>query len=124
MSESAPSLFLGSDNEAAVYHADDPDDASITTSGSVIASKISSSSSGRSESDTIWGPGALSGKAIMAVGQAILDGIENVVVRTRLRSISKSFPHQNDVLIPNAIYDDLLELSRQVQERLHPIQQF
>lgn len=48
----------------------------------------------------------------MAVGEAMLNGIENIVIRRRLRAIAKCFPHRDDALIPEDIYLDLVELSR------------
>lgn len=63
---------------------------------------------------TIPGPGALSGKAILALGKGTLRVAEHILIRRRLSVISSKFPHKNDTRLEgiNQMYDDLLELSR------------
>jgi hypothetical protein len=63
---------------------------------------------------TVPGPGALSGKAILALGKATLRGAESLVIRRRLQVISSKFPHRNgdDIKGIERMYEDILELSR------------
>ncbi|KAL0955335.1 hypothetical protein HGRIS_004218 [Hohenbuehelia grisea] len=66
---------------------------------------------------TIWGPGTLSGKAIKALGEATLRGVEKVVIRWRLATINSSLNRNPDspsgsVDKLEKILDDVLELSR------------
>ncbi|KAF9463077.1 hypothetical protein BDZ94DRAFT_1322157 [Collybia nuda] len=67
-----------------------------------------------STSSTVPGPGALSGKAILALGKATLRGAENLMIRRRLQAIDEKFPHNNEDEFPEAerMYQDVLELSR------------
>ncbi|KAG6911427.1 hypothetical protein DXG01_016524 [Tephrocybe rancida] len=62
---------------------------------------------------TIPGPGALSGKAILALGKATLRGAEFIIIRRRLNAIAGKFPLADAVNIKGleGMYDDLLELS-------------
>jgi hypothetical protein len=63
---------------------------------------------------TIWGPGTLAGKALEALGEATLRGVENIVIRRKLAAIRSVFPHTDttDIADIDAAYDDVLELSR------------
>ncbi|KAE9405104.1 hypothetical protein BT96DRAFT_972688 [Gymnopus androsaceus JB14] len=67
-----------------------------------------------SSSSTIPGLGALSGRAITALGSAVINGVESILIRRRLAQIENIFerglPQSSDDL--RAIYSDLLELSR------------
>jgi hypothetical protein len=66
-------------------------------------------------SDTVEGGiGTLSGRAVYAVGEAALRGLENLAIRRKLRSINSAFPHGNVVVTKNmeTLYNDVLELSR------------
>lgn len=67
-----------------------------------------------STSHTIPGPGALSGKAIHALGRATLRGAEYLIVRGRFQVISSKFPHMNsdDIKGIERMYEEVLELSR------------
>jgi hypothetical protein len=67
----------------------------------------------------IYGIGALSGKAIQALGEATLDGLEGAAVWQRIALISLYIPRDDaapaiGVDVDN-LYDDLLELSRYVR---------
>ncbi|KAJ6505437.1 hypothetical protein C8R45DRAFT_549030 [Mycena sanguinolenta] len=64
-------------------------------------------------SSTQWGPGALAGKAIRAMGKAVVRGTEYVVISRRLSAIKAAFsPRSDDNRPTERMFDDLLELSR------------
>ncbi|KAJ7111298.1 hypothetical protein C8R44DRAFT_856616 [Mycena epipterygia] len=62
---------------------------------------------------TVWGPGTLAGRAILALGEATLRGLDRVIdresraIQKRLEAIRGSVPH----LAPE-MYCDLIELAR------------
>ncbi|KAJ7136337.1 hypothetical protein C8R43DRAFT_1238992 [Mycena crocata] len=62
---------------------------------------------------TVWGPGTLAGRAILALGEATLKGLNRIVdretraIQKRIDAIRASVPH----LAPE-MYSDLIELSR------------
>ncbi|KAG5636962.1 hypothetical protein H0H81_006266 [Sphagnurus paluster] len=69
-----------------------------------------------SSTSTIPGPGALTGKAIKALGTATLRGLGRVTMARHLAAVMRAFPHTDEEAsrlqdIDN-IYDDLLEFSR------------
>ncbi|KAG6866890.1 hypothetical protein C0993_007368 [Termitomyces sp. T159_Od127] len=66
----------------------------------------------------ILGPGALSGKAILALGKLTLRGAEFVIIRRRLHAIANKFPIADAAYFEGIeqMYDDLLELSRSLDE--------
>ncbi|KAJ7748416.1 hypothetical protein B0H16DRAFT_1553343 [Mycena metata] len=72
-------------------------------------------------SSTQWGPGAVAGKAIRAMGKAVVRGAEYVVISRRLSGIKAVMPCSDNELAqrPNVdqMFVDLLELSR---PRLYP----
>lgn len=76
----------------------------------------SSNGSTTSTTLTVPGPGAISGKAILALGKATLRGTEYLIVRRRLQIIASKFPCKDTDVIPGieGLYDDVLELSRSV----------
>jgi hypothetical protein len=115
------SLTSSSESTKQLFFVEDADDLSIATSWRTISSESLIPSSGSSL--TQWGPGTLSGKAIMAVGEAMLDAVENIIIRRRLRTIAKHFPHTDSMPVPGKIYDDLVELSRLVID-VHRIQAY
>jgi len=51
----------------------------------------------------------------MAVGEAILDSIEDLTILAKIRRIAKRFSHHDNVPVPDSVYDSLLEYSRWVQ---------
>jgi len=65
-------------------------------------------------SDTVSGLGTLSGRVVFGLGNAVLRGVDNLVVRRRLGIIVSVYPHDDDTAPENigTLYDDLLELSR------------
>lgn len=67
-----------------------------------------------STTHTIPGPGALSGKAILALGKATLRGAEIIIIRRRLQVISSKFPHWNfdNIKGIERMYRDIMEFSR------------
>jgi hypothetical protein len=80
------------------------------SASSSITTRTSSSGS------TTPGPGALSGKVILALGKLTLRGADYLIIRRRLHVISSNFPHSNETNIKGLeqMYDDILELSRSV----------
>lgn len=59
----------------------------------------------------------MSGRAMMAVGEAALRGIETLAIRRKLRVLNSVFPHKDTVLFRTiedfaAVYYDVIELSR------------
>jgi hypothetical protein len=65
-------------------------------------------------SSTQWGPGALAGKAIRALGKAVVRSAEYFVISRRLTAIKAALPcsDSGDEQTLEGIFDDLLELSR------------
>ncbi|KAJ7748408.1 hypothetical protein B0H16DRAFT_1461689 [Mycena metata] len=91
---------------------------------SLMASRTSLSGSSlytTTSSSTQWGPGAVAGKAIRAMGKAVVRGAEYVVISRRLSGIKAVMPCADNELPrrPNVhrMFLDLLELSR---PRLYP----
>lgn len=64
---------------------------------------------------TVWGPGTLAGRVILALGEATLKGLDRIIdresraIQKRFAVIRASVPH----LTPE-MYSDLVELSRYV----------
>ncbi|KAJ7030178.1 hypothetical protein C8F04DRAFT_1236633 [Mycena alexandri] len=90
----------------------------------MMHSSISSSPSLRrlslyttTSSSTQWGPGAVSGKAVLAMGKAVVRGAEHLIILRRLAAIEAAMPcvdtggTQSDLSLEN-MFADLLELSR------------
>ncbi|KAF5387900.1 hypothetical protein D9615_000815 [Tricholomella constricta] len=69
-----------------------------------------------SSTSTVPGPGALTGKALKALGVATLRGFGRIVMARRLSAVGHTFPHTDEeasrIRHINALYDDLLEFSR------------
>ncbi|KAF9463090.1 hypothetical protein BDZ94DRAFT_1260035 [Collybia nuda] len=67
-----------------------------------------------STTSTVPGPGAMSGKAILALGKATLRGAEYIIIRSRLQVIASKLPCEDTAYVAGIeeIYDDVLELSR------------
>ncbi|KAG6902217.1 hypothetical protein C0995_003049 [Termitomyces sp. Mi166 len=69
-----------------------------------------------SSTSTVPGPGALTGKAIKALGVATLKGFGRLVMAGRWVAIVHTFPHTDEqaqrIRHIDEIYDDLLEFSR------------
>ncbi|KAF7367717.1 hypothetical protein MSAN_00835500 [Mycena sanguinolenta] len=68
-------------------------------------------------SKTTWGPGALAGKAILALGKAAIRGAERVVIAKRMAVLRSHLPCSDDRAGPHTsfmdeVFDDLVELSR------------
>ncbi|KAJ7840863.1 hypothetical protein B0H14DRAFT_2784260, partial [Mycena olivaceomarginata] len=74
---------------------------------SLFSYTLSDSQRKTTETSTIWGPGTLSGRAILALGEVTLRGINNLGIRCRLATIRLRAPSLN-----KAMCDDLLEFSR------------
>lgn len=81
-----------------------------------LANTLSTTNYTDSTSRTVPGPGALSGKAILALGKATLRGAESLIIRRKFQIISSKFPHRDDDNIKGIgkMYEDILELSRHV----------
>ncbi|KAJ6452762.1 hypothetical protein C8R45DRAFT_1223354 [Mycena sanguinolenta] len=62
---------------------------------------------------TVWGPGTLAGRAILALGEATLKGLDRIIdresraIQKRFAVIRASVPH-----LTSEMYTDLIELSR------------
>ncbi|KAJ6605352.1 hypothetical protein DFH09DRAFT_1121235 [Mycena vulgaris] len=65
-------------------------------------------------SSTQWGPGAMAGKAILAMGKATLRGVEHLIISRRIGTIKAVMPCTDDNGSEHLgkIFGDLLELSR------------
>jgi hypothetical protein len=65
-------------------------------------------------SDTTTGLGTLSGRVIIGLGDAVLQGIDYLVIHRALGVIKSAFPHDDDGAPDNigTLYDNILELSR------------
>ncbi|KAJ6605350.1 hypothetical protein DFH09DRAFT_1353815 [Mycena vulgaris] len=86
----------------------------------IIPSRRSSSASSvytTTSSSTQWGPGALAGKAILAIGKAVVRGVDYLVISRRMSVIKAAMPCSDDDVGRSrnleTMFDDLLELSRQ-----------
>ncbi|KAJ7669061.1 hypothetical protein B0H17DRAFT_1183887, partial [Mycena rosella] len=86
---------------------------SLTSLASSLPSLYTTTSSA-----TQWGPGALAGKAILALGKATLRGAENVVILRRMVTIRAHLPCLDEersganACFMDGIFEDLAELSR------------
>ncbi|KNZ72711.1 hypothetical protein J132_02145 [Termitomyces sp. J132] len=71
-----------------------------------------------SSTSTVPGPGALTGKAVKALGMATLRGFDRLVMARHWVAIAHAFPHTDEqaqrIRHIDKIYDDLLEFSRHV----------
>ncbi|KAJ7194933.1 hypothetical protein GGX14DRAFT_404292 [Mycena pura] len=81
------------------------------------SSQLSLSLYTTTSSSTIWGPGALAGKAILALGKATVRAVEQVIILRRLATIRAHLPCTDDdggseSEFMGRLFDDLLELSR------------
>lgn len=87
---------------------------------SIISLSTDSSRNSYISDDRVHGIGAISGRAVMAVGQVALRGMEHLAIRRKLRTIKSFFPHYDDLETKDAglVYDDVLELSRYVFSHL------
>ncbi|KAJ7354121.1 hypothetical protein DFH08DRAFT_933776 [Mycena albidolilacea] len=67
-------------------------------------------------SSTHWGPGAMAGKAILAMGKAVVRSAEYLIISRRLSSIKVALPCSDYEIAQQqrfgAMFDDLLEISR------------
>ncbi|KAJ6568981.1 hypothetical protein B0H19DRAFT_1232032 [Mycena capillaripes] len=82
---------------------------SISSRRSVSESSVYTTTS----SSTQWGPGALAGKAILAMGKAVVRSAEYLIIRRRLSAIKAVLPCPDDQRgNVEAMFNDLLELSR------------
>ncbi|KAJ7870764.1 hypothetical protein B0H14DRAFT_2725309 [Mycena olivaceomarginata] len=67
-------------------------------------------------STTQWGPGAMAGKSILAMGKAVVRSAEYLVISRRLSNIKATLPCSDNDLSQQrnleAMFDDLLDLSR------------
>jgi hypothetical protein len=88
-----------------------------------IASRHSLSESSvytTTSSSTQWGPGALAGKGILAIGKAVVRSAEYLVITRRLSAIKAVLPcSDKDDGDGETMFNDLLELSRYVLRPMH-----
>jgi hypothetical protein len=87
-----------------------------TNTSQISSSSVADSELTDSSSKTVWGPGALTGKGLVAFGKGALRGVEFFVIRRRLAKIRLRFPHEDDGaaddLELDQMYNEILELSR------------
>ncbi|KAJ7367223.1 hypothetical protein DFH08DRAFT_836882 [Mycena albidolilacea] len=82
----------------------------VETEESVSLHGVSvSSDSQRTSTDTstVWGPGTVSGRALLALGEATIRGIDALLIRRRLANIRLRIP-----FLTGSMCNDLLELCR------------
>ncbi|KAJ7433020.1 hypothetical protein B0H11DRAFT_2123017 [Mycena galericulata] len=60
------------------------------------------------ETSTVWGPGTLSGRALLALGGATVRGIDALLIRRKMLAIRQRAPAN----LTSSMYNDLLELCR------------
>ncbi|KAJ7486137.1 hypothetical protein B0H11DRAFT_2017083 [Mycena galericulata] len=60
------------------------------------------------ETSTVWGPGTLSGRAILALGGATIRGIDALLIRRKMLAIRRRAPGN----LTSSMCNDLLELCR------------
>jgi len=72
-----------------------------------VVSEFSDSQRTTTDTSTTWGPGTLSGRALLALGEATIRGIDALLIRRRLATIRIRAPSLADPM-----YKDLLELCR------------
>lgn len=89
-------------------------DSTYSLALSSLIDTLSISNCSATTSETVPGPGALSGKAIRALGKATLRGAEKLIIWRKAQAINAKFPHNNgdDFLGAKSMYEDVLELSR------------
>lgn len=67
-------------------------------------------------SSTVPGPGSLTGKAIKALGELVLRGLDRLIIYARVQVILSKFPHTDSEVLGikdiDGIYEVILELSR------------
>ncbi|KAJ7259906.1 hypothetical protein C8J57DRAFT_1339616 [Mycena rebaudengoi] len=83
--------------------------------GPQVSISISSASSiyTTTSLSTQWGPGSMTGKAILALGKSVLRGVEHLIILRRLSVIKSALPCFDDTVVnQEKIFLDLLELSR------------
>ncbi|KAF8194409.1 hypothetical protein K438DRAFT_2017472 [Mycena galopus ATCC 62051] len=80
---------------------------SFPRESSLFSYALSDSQRTTTDTSTIWGPGTLSGRALLALGEVTIRGINSLVIRRRLATIRLRAPTLN-----KSMCDDLLELSR------------
>jgi hypothetical protein len=80
----------------------------------VSSTSVADSELTDSSSKTVWGPGALTGKGLVAFGKGALRSVEYFVIRRRLARIRLRFPHEDDGASDDLdqMYNEILELSR------------
>ncbi|KAJ6460685.1 hypothetical protein C8R47DRAFT_1080909 [Mycena vitilis] len=59
------------------------------------------------DTSTVWGPGTLSGRALLALGEATVRGIDALIIRHRLATIRLRAPS-----LTKSMHSDVLELCR------------
>ncbi|KAJ7367237.1 hypothetical protein DFH08DRAFT_836905 [Mycena albidolilacea] len=71
------------------------------------ASLVSDSQRTYTDTSTVWGPGTVSGRALLALGEATIRGIDALLIRRRLANIRLRVP-----FLTGSVCNDLLELCR------------
>ncbi|KAJ7637548.1 hypothetical protein DFH06DRAFT_645582 [Mycena polygramma] len=104
LSESSDSLPSISDNLVPPH----PRPPSIQES---LFSESPNSKRTTTDTSTVWGPGTLSGRALLALGEAAIRGIDAIIIRRRLATIRLRAP----LFLTKSMHGDLLELCRCAQ---------
>lgn len=95
-----------------------PSTVSLVSLAESSSQSIGGETTSGSSSSTVPGPGALTGKAVKALGKVTLRGLDRIVMAKHLATVIHSFPHTDkeasNVQNIQEIYDDLLEFSRYI----------
>ena len=67
-------------------------------------------------SSTVWGPGALSGKALKAIGEISLDMIMKVIIHRRLAAIKRRFDNHPSVFVKPEVSEEVRQIERDLRE--------
>jgi hypothetical protein len=82
----------------------------------IETASLTASDCTQTTSSTVWGPGALSGRALKAFGEMSLDMIMKVVIHRRLAAIKRTFDNQPSIFVTPEVPDDVLQIERDLQE--------
>ena len=85
-------------------------------SSNYTASILTESDFTHSTNSTVWGPGALSGNALKALGEISLDMIMTWVIYRRLATIKRTFDRQPSIFVRREVSDEVRQMGRDLQE--------
>jgi len=69
-----------------------------------------------STGSTVWGPGALSGKALKALGELSLDVVMTFFIRRRLSTIKKKLERRPSLFVRSEVSDEVQKIELDLQE--------